>query len=272
MSSFYPQADEYADVEGPQITVEKLPWDRFRERFARRFHQGDYVSIFGGPNAGKTHLAVLVAEHRALSFFLALKPRDTLIGRLASRGWTISSSLEAMNQLVERKRERDGVTVKEEWPLYPRYVYWPLAVPSMDFTLDQIADIKSRAAEESMVLLLNHGSWAVVWDEANYMADTLRLRRQMSEFWYSARSNLVSVIACAQRPAYIPRVAYTSPHHLFIFQATEREDQKRLAEIVGGMEWQALAAAIGSLNWRGHEFLYVAPHDRTAFISACPPW
>lgn len=254
------------------LEAERLPWESFLERFRRRFHQGDYVTIFGGPNAGKTHLAVLVSEQRALSFFLALKPRDQLIGRLASRGWTVSSTLEPMNQWVERKRTRNGEEWKEEWPLYPRYVYWPLAVPPTTMTLDEVSDVKAAASEASMIQILNQGSWAVVWDESNYMTDTLRLRRQMSEFWYSARSNLVSVIACAQRPAYIPRVAYTSPHHIFIFQAAEREDQKRLGEIVGGMEWQPLAAAIASLNWRKHEFLYVAPHDRSAFISACPPW
>jgi hypothetical protein len=257
--------------------VPRLDWPGFRERFRRRFSQGDLVTILGGPEAGKTHLAILIAEMRGLAFFMATKPRDPLIIRLQQRGWTISSTLEPFEQVVEVTDEHgrplknpDGST--RTWPLYPHFVYWPQPEPAERATLEQQADFKAAAVRAALTRIQFKGSYAVVLDETNYLTDTLRLRRELSELWHTSRTNLVSVIANAQRPSWVPRAALDNPAHFFLFQASDREELKRLGEITGGLDWRPIADEIASLRWRSHEFLYVNTRDRL-FLRACaPPW
>lgn len=261
----------------PHKPAERLDWPHFRRRFLSRFQQGDLVTILGPPESGKTHLAVLVAEMRRYSFFMATKPRDPLIGKLAARGWTISSTLDPMEQMYEVTDEHqrpvknpDGSQRLE--PLYPRFVYWPMPLPAERATLESQADYKRAAVQAALVTLERHGSYAVILDETNYLTDTLRLRRDLSELWHVSRTNLLTVIANAQRPSWVPRAALDNPGHFFLFQAADQQELKRLGEITGGLDWRPIAEEITTLRWKQNEFLYVAPRDRVMLRSSAPPW
>jgi hypothetical protein len=257
--------------------AERLPWPTFRRRFISRFDQGDLVTILGGPESGKTHLAVLVAEMRKYGFFMATKPRDPLIAKLHARGWTVSSTLDPMEQMLEVTDERgrpvlnpDGTRKLE--PVYPRFVYWPQPVPAPNVTLAQQADLKAAAVQAALVVLQRHGSYTVVLDETNYLTDTLRLRRELSELWHVSRTNMLTVIANAQRPSWVPRAALDNPGHFFIFQASDQQELRRLGEITGGLDWRPIAEEITTLRWNQNEFLYIAPRERLMLRSSAPPW
>lgn len=249
------------------LDVARIPWPAFMRRFRHRFKQGDQITILGGPDAGKTHLAVLLAEVRDFTFFIATKPRDPLILEMVKRRWTVSSTLEPAEQLISDENDPRYGT-----PVYPRYVFWPQPLPDPNATLVQDSLQKAGAVQAALVVIKRHGSWCVLIDELNYLSQTLRLRDDLSELYHTARSNKVSIIGAGQRPSWIPRAAVDNPGHLFIFQAGDREELRRLGEIAGGLEWRPLAEAIATLRWRKHEFLYVGVRDRVVLISAAPPW
>lgn len=244
----------------------------------RRFDQGDQVTILGGPESGKTHLGVLIAEMRRYSFFVATKPRDALIVKLHERGWTISSTLEPMEQMYQPHDPATGKPAVNPdgsarlEPVYPRFVFWPQPIPAERATLRQQADFKRAAIEAALVRLQRHGSYAVLLDETNYITDTLGMRRDLSELWHVSRTNLLTIIANAQRPSWVPRAALDNPGHFFIFQASDQQELRRLGEITGGLDWKPLAEEIASLRWNRHEFLYVGTRDRVLLRSAAPPW
>ena len=253
----------------PEETLEvpRLDWPAFRRTFARRFKQGHQIIILGGPDAGKTHLAVLLAEIRAYTFMIVTKPRDEIVGRMIDRGWTISSTLEPAAQLITDEDSPNYGT-----PLYPRFVYWPQPLPDPDTTLRDDAIKKAAQIQAAFMLIKRHGSWCVLIDELNYLSQTLGLRDDLAEMYHIARSNYVSLVGAAQRPSWVPRAAVDNPSHVFIFHAGDREELRRLGEIAGGLEWKAIAEEIADLDWRKHEFLYVNPHERVTFRSAAPPW
>lgn len=264
--------------EGDQFSVEKLEWPEFRRRFARLFEQGHQVIILGGPDAGKTHLGVLLAEIRAFTFMIVTKPRDALIPLMAQRGWAISNELAPAEQLIYITDEKGNPVIDPQTgqqmvrPLYPRFVYWPQPLPAPDLTLRQDALLKAAQIQAALMVIKRHGSWCLLVDELNYLSQTLGLRDDLAELYHTARSNKVSVVGAAQRPSWVPRAAVDNPSHVFVFQAGDREEIRRLAEITGGLAWKEMAMEIATLKWHSHEFLYVNPHRRLALRSAAPPW
>lgn len=257
--------------------VEKLDWPSFVRRFRRRFDQGDAVTILGGPESGKTHLGILIAEMRTYTFFMATKPRDPLVAALARRRWAVSTTLEPVAQNVE-VTDGEGKPVynpdgtRKLEPLYPRYVFWPAPTPVQAPSLEEESEFIRAEVQRALVLLKQLGSWCVILDETNYLTDTLSMRKDLSQFWHIARTNLLTVLAHAQRPSWIPRAALDNPNHFFIFQASDRQELQRLGEVTGGLDWRPMAEEIASLNWKRHEFLYVSSKDRIAFRSIAPPW
>ena len=262
----------------PTFSVEKLDWPGFRRRFARLFLQGHQVVLLGGPDAGKTHLAILLAEIRAFSFMVVTKPRDPLIPLMTTRGWAVSDSLEPAAQLVYVTDDRGNAVIDPQTgqqmvrPVYPRFVYWPQPFPDPDLTLRQDALVKSAQIQAALALVKRHGSWCLLVDELNYLSQTLGLRDDLAELYHTARSNKISIIGAAQRPSWVPRAAVDNPSHIFVFQAGDRDELRRLGEITGGLSYKEMAQEISTLNWQGHEFLYVNPHRRLAYRSAAPPW
>lgn len=278
VSGYYRGGAGGAAAGGPQTEEETLDaplldWPDFRRRFRRLFEQGHQIIILGGPDAGKTHLAVLLAEIRDFDFMIVTKPRDPIIGEMVRRGWTISSSLEQAEALVPidehnppPPRGRGGT------PLYPRFVYWPQPVPDPNLTLKQDSLLKSAQIQAALMVIKRHGSWCLLIDELNYLSQTLGLRDDLAEQYHTARSNKVSIIGAAQRPSWVPRAAVDNPSHIFIFQAGDREEIRRLGEIGAGLNAKAAAKVIGDLDWQAHQFLYCNPHRRLYFRSAAPPW
>lgn len=267
-----------AEQEEATVEAPKLEWPEFRRRFGRLFKQGHQIVLLGGPDAGKTHLAVLLSEMRSYSFMIVTKPRDALIPIMAARGWAISTSLGPAEELLEVTDEKGKAVIDPQTgqpmvrPLYPRFVYWPQPLPDPTLTLRQDSLLKAAQIQAALMVIKRHGSWCLLIDELNYLSQTLGLRDDLAEAYHTARSNLVSIIGAAQRPSWVPRAAVDNPSHIFIFQAGDREEIRRLAEIGGGLAWKELGDVIGNLNWQKHEFLYANPHRRLFYRSAAPPW
>lgn len=211
---------------GPERTVTApsvLPWESFREVFARGHKQGEHVSIVGRTGSGKSVLELELAR--------VLAGRRTRQGRPAS-----------VTVLVTKPRDdevaRLGWPVLKSWP--PSYgqeanVVWPKASKPSTAARDQ------RAVFRPLLDAIYHeGGQTVCIDEAAYFEapppDGLGLRGTMTHYWSSARSLKLTLVAATQRPRRVSVSMWSEPSWLFCFYVKDRDDLKRVADLSGVRE------------------------------------
>lgn len=207
---------------------DKVKWDSFLEDFDWR--QSEHVTLLGHTGSGKTTLARHILPERTYRLIIATKLRDDSIDKFKARGYKVSRT----------------------WPvdhrIWPRVVYWP--------KINNIHDIPEQS--DKIAKCLNHvykmGYWCVYFDEVRYITETLGLGPYLSQLWREGRSSGISVVAGTQRPAWIPREAYSEATHLFIWRSTNRYDLKRL-EDASNVDTKELSPIISSLP--KHDVLYV---------------
>jgi hypothetical protein len=103
------------------------------------------------------------------------------------------------------------------------------------------------------------------------MAGTLRLGDELDQAWFQGRTQKVSVVACAQRPSHVPRLAFSSADFLFLGRFGDGRDIETLREISSTIPKQLLENAISTLSKQRHEFLFVDVHrDELAVVTAPP--
>jgi hypothetical protein len=219
-----------------------VPWASFAPLFRGEFRQGQHVTIIGPNGLGKTTLALRIADARSYVIFLATKRRDPLYEELVHEwGYHRATSLAAIETV-------DGL------PRYHRYLYHP------QFGIATIKDKRERQAR-AMSRALNYafdaGGWCVIADELLWLIQQLRLDEELEAYWYQARTENVSLIGCAQRPAWVPRAAYSQAKHIFLFKTADRDDQRRLGDIAGA-DVDRVRYEVSHLE--PYEFLYVQPH------------
>ena len=198
------------------------------------------MSFVGPTGSGKSVLGVCLAQilgsrkardkRPARVTIFATKPRDRTISAL---GWP---------------------TIKD-WP--PPYgqehvVVWP---KSSD---PQTAAIRKRQViAPIMRSIYQEGGQTAYVDEAAYFEERppsgLGLASLMGEFWLSARSLDLTLIAGTQRPRNVSRAMWSEPTWLFVFRVHDLDDLKRVGEIAGSRA--ELEAAVAHLA--GHEFVCV---------------
>lgn len=208
---------------------DKVQWESFLER-TFDWRQSEHVTLLGHTGSGKTTLARSILPKRTYRLIIATKLRDDSIDAFRKRGYKVSRT----------------------WPvdhnIWPRVVYWPQVKNIHDTPLQ--ADAIARC--------LNHvyrmGYWTVYFDEVRYITEVLGLGPYVSQLWREGRSSGISVVAGTQRPAWIPREAYSEATHLFIWRSTNRYDLKRL-EDASNIDTGELSPIIKSLP--KHDVLYV---------------
>lgn len=206
----------------------RISWDDFLEELDWR--QSEHVTLLGHNGSGKTTLARHLLPERKYRLVIATKLRDDSIDAFKKRGYFVTRT----------------------WPVdhrvYSRIVYWP-QVKNIDDTDKQSADI---------FRCLNHvykmGYWCIYFDEVRYITEVLGLSHAVSQLWREGRSSGISVVAGTQRPAWIPREAYSEATHLFIWRSTNRYDLKRLEE-ASNIDPRELSPIIANLP--KHDVLYV---------------
>lgn len=222
---------------------ERIGWSELRRGFGEEFQQGEHCAILGPTGEGKTTLGLDICEElheRGCSVaILANKASDSVLSRLTRNGWR---RVRAWPPDYEDRARRKVLI----WPTYGR----------ASNTAERNKPVFSKALDE----LLHERGWVVYIDEAVYFVETLGMRQLVDEYWNSARSAKVTLIANAQSHTWINKTMIRQETWAFLFKARNGEDVKDQAKIFGvePEELQTLGR---------HEFLVVNTRTHHRYVS-----
>jgi hypothetical protein len=240
----------------------RVSWASLRSKLAAEWASGECITIIGPRGSGKTHICLHLADLSPYVLFLATKRTDPLISALEAEGYLVTGRLE---DVLWEARD-DG---KKPHPVRRKIVYWP-RFPDNLGQRERLAAQK-RAMSDALRWVDKTGGWTVIVDETMWMTETLKLDTEIKEMYFQGRTQGVSVVANAQRPTHVPRLAFSSADYLFLAKTGDRRDVFNLREISTGIPGEMIEEALASLNKDEHEFLFVdAKHDGLAIVVAPP--
>lgn len=189
------------------MEIERLSWEDFLASW--QWRQGEHVTLLGPTGQGKTTLALEILPRRDYVVVFGTKAKDATLQKLI---------------------KQDGYIKAEEWPPPPwadRVVLWP-KTRKATYRIEQ-----QKVFYDALVEIYMSGGRCVYLDELRYVCDTLRLAPYVENLWQQGRSLGISVVGGNQRPRFVPLNAYDQATHIFTWNFNDRENAKRLSEIVG---------------------------------------
>lgn len=215
--------------------------EKWRDHLRRlEWRQGEHVLISAPTGSGKTALMSTLVQRRSHSVVFVSKRTDETLMR-DFKGWEIL----------------------RDWPkggprgYQQRILLWPWSgrVKTLAEALTVERDVFGRALDD----IARQGNRCVVVDESLMMTDPrlVGLGTQIGLLHYAGRSAGISVVDLTQRPAWIPKVIYSSVTHAYISRTRDMQDMKRLSDM-GGVDAKELGANLMRLSDR-HDFVYVNP-------------
>lgn len=242
--------------------VPQLPWTRLEARLADSWKPGQHVTVIAPTGVGKTHLGLTLAELCRYVLVLACKRKDPLVSQLGAAGYHVTSDLDGMTWTADPHRGHPE-------PTNPRVVYWPQQPEKMP-EAERLA-LQAAAMRKGLAWADRTGRWCVVIDETMWMTDVLKLNRELDSLWFQGRTQGLSVIALAQRPSRVPRLAFSQADYFFFGKYTDQRDLETLRDISSTIPGDLIAEAIRRLSKTEHQFLFVdAVRDEIAVVVAPP--
>lgn len=240
----------------------RIPWATVRSRLAASWKSGECVTVIGPRGSGKTHLVLELADLSPFVLVLATKRKDPLLAGLREHGYLITSNLSEISWTLDPEG-------KHERPVHRKVVYWPQFPESLSTT----ARIKAQAAlmKEAMGWIDKTGNWTVIVDETMWMVESLKLETELKEMYFQGRTQGVSVVANAQRPTHVPRLAFSSADYLFLGKTGDRRDIMNLREISSGIPGEVIEQGVKNLDKGAHEFLFVDTKTDSIAVVVAPP-
>lgn len=235
-----------------------ISWSSLQARLASSWQPGQHVTLVGPTGSGKTHMAVSLLDMCRYRLILATKRQDPLVRSLREHGYMITGELKDIQWDMQANE-----------PLHRKVVYWPSFPEKLDQRQRQSA--QAEAMGRALDWAEKTGGWAVLVDETIWMHRNLGLDRELSGLWFQGRTMGVSVVACAQRPSHVPRLAWTQADYFFIWQTQDKTDLDSLREISSGIPRELIEPAIRNLDWDGHEALFIDARNRELARVVAPP-
>lgn len=228
----YERDDSATAMERGEERPPEISWDDFLA-FYFDWKQGEHVTLIGPTGRGKTTLALAILPQREYVMAIATKQRDPVLYQLESRGY----------QRVTNIRD----TPPKE--AIPRIVLEAKLPKGAESVKDQRAQVK-----EALAFVYIQGGWCVYLDEVRYVTDFLKLGDDVELLWQQGRSAGISVVAAAQRPAWIPLSAFSMATHLFLWRTSDERDLERIGAL-GAFDSRVIAREVATLG--RHSVLYV---------------
>jgi len=210
-----------------------VPFDELVRIMAWR--PDEHVTFIGPTRRGKTTLAMELLDQRRNVVVLATKPRDEPFRKLA-----VEHGYRQFDEIPHHTVAR-------------RVLIWPKPASLSDPGPQRV--LIPRALD----VVYRHGNRTVYADEVHYLSEQLHLGPRLKTMWTQGASSGVALVASFQRPAWVPRDAYSSATHVFVFGTNDEEDIKRLGGI-GGMSTMAVRRCVEHLATSGankYEFVYL---------------
>jgi ABC-type cobalamin/Fe3+-siderophores transport system ATPase subunit len=198
-----------------------MSWPDFKRYFYGTWHQGEHVSLIGPTGQGKTTLALEILNRRSYVVVLGTKVRDPTLAKLQKHGY----------KRIEKWADKK---------LQNRFLLWPTIKHERDLAKQR--KIFSEALNE----IYREGRWCVYVDEARYQCEVLKMRQIMVLLWTQGRSNLISLVAGCQRPAFVPTEIYDQATHLFFWGDNDETNLKRIGG-VGFLNSKEIRMAVAAL-------------------------
>jgi len=219
------------------ITVE---WDQFTRTF--RWKQGQHMTAIGPTQSGKTTLIKALLPIRKYVVAMITKKRDKLIGEFKKEGY------EHMKQWKEVPHE-----------IHPRVLLHP------PFARDEPKERHQyREFKYALDRAFDQGHWTMYADELPYLIEVLKLDRELKRQWNQGEGMKTSLVSSAQRPAFLPLLAYSAATHLFFFRTNDENDVKRIGGM-GGVSNKLIREIVSVLESK--QFLYLNTRTGEMLIS-----
>lgn len=186
-----------------------VEWDEFIARYFR-WAQGEHVCFIGPTGSGKSVLALSLLPLRKWVIILASKPKDRSLEEFA-RHHKFRVLSRWRNLSIQR---------------YPRRIIWPIHKK-----LRSMVALQEKVFEETLDIVYEDGGWTLYGDELWWLINQLGLGLHIKTFALQSRSLGISLVLGLQRPRWVPLEVYTQSTHFFIYQATDSEDIRRLADM-----------------------------------------
>lgn len=209
------------------LAVPFIEWGEFLAGW--RWLQGEHLTVLGPTGVGKSTLHQAVLPRRACVVVFGTKVADPTLDRYLAQGY----------HRIYR------------WPPPPwmdRVILWP-RLKSRE-SLRQLRPIFAEAMESIFV----QKRWTVVFDELNYICQTLGLEAAVKDFMHQGRSLGLTIVSGTQRPAWVPPITYSSASHAFVWRTGDDDDARKLAGL-GAADKKLVRDTLGEMD--GHECLYI---------------
>lgn len=216
----------------------RMSWRDHMSMMGRNWKQGEHMLISAPTGAGKTTMMSRLVERRSHTVILVAKQKDATF-RNEFKNWD-----------VLREWPKGG---PRRWQ--NRVLLWPKYEKNMRTTLEIQREVFQHALEE----ILKQGNRCVVVDESLMMNDAklINLSTEIGLMHYYGRSAGVTMVDLTQRPAWIPKVIYSSVTHAYVSETKDRLDTQRLSDL-GGVDSKEVAANLARLPSR-HDYVYLNP-------------
>src|SRR5262249_31082327 len=144
-----------------------------------------------------------------------------LVSDLRSHGFHVTGDLSSLTWTKEHGQEAR--------PTRPRVVFWPSFPDSL--SVEQRLALQGKAMSEGLNWGDRTEDWTVLIDETMWMSEQLRLDKAMNALWFQGRTQRISVVALVQRPARVPKLAFSSTDYLFLAKTGDKADIERYRDI-----------------------------------------